>query len=563
MYPSINGSGNGSTTTTVDEPKNEQAAEAALIGPPLTLGYKPSMPVTQFFTRSNAQNIAVLWQRVEEMLCHPHVSLPYGYYKSGIAHAVFEVECDQPKVKEFIQAQVERFWERSLDQVQNVYDYGWLGAEASYRLEKGLLCFDGLSSFYPLDASVLTFQQRYRGIRVQNVEGSQGKITLWGPRKWPAKGVWFTHNRRFHRWYGRSQLLGALRPYLRLADRDGAEEVVDGGVFRFAYRGPEIRYPPEDFKRKDNGSPDPNAARNAAREFGEQAKAGASYGLPNTRDAKGEYKWAVNWPTSTLNVSGLLDYNKALKDEISYGIGVPPELIEASETGSGWSGRKVPLIGFYVGQLRNARSILWAFKSQFGDPLVRWNFGPNIMYDIKVKLKIPDDLAGGDEQGQGEAGAPGDSAPGGVQQKGDLQLVATEPGKPRRWQHVTGKSLSTTDIGEPEGIDVASVYDSVRRAIQQRSRERTGFMMATELPGERGDEKPAEPVAVTPPQIIVNVPEQPAPIVHVHIPTQAAPIVNVTPPQVSVQMPVAKPTRKRVVRSRSGVIEAIVEEPEA
>jgi hypothetical protein len=67
------------------------------------------------------------------------------------------------------------------------------------------------------------------------------------------------------------------------------------------------------------------------------------------------------------------------------GIGVPPELLQASETGSGYSGREIPLEGYFLGQQLNATAIMEAFVRQVVTPLVRWRFGPDAKFRVKVK----------------------------------------------------------------------------------------------------------------------------------------------------------------------------------
>ena len=70
----------------------------------------------------------------------------------------------------------------------------------------------------------------------------------------PAKGVWYAHNPRYNDDYGQSQLLGSWRPWRRLAWKDAAETVIDGGFYRFAYSGPVIGYPDETYQSAP-GSP--------------------------------------------------------------------------------------------------------------------------------------------------------------------------------------------------------------------------------------------------------------------------------------------------------------------
>src|SRR5262249_26181150 len=161
------------------------------------------------------------------------------------------------------------------------------------------------------------------------------------------------------------------------------------------------------------------SARDKAREIAENAKAGVSVALPNTRDAEKEYAWQLDWPSQTLNVDGLLNYLDRLEKRIFYGIGVPPELLEASEVGSGYSGRAIPMEGFLAGQQDNVDALVRAWRGQAGAPLVRFNFGEGAWYKLKARSLLEtkrqqaaggqggDDGGDQDENGQGQGGGGG------------------------------------------------------------------------------------------------------------------------------------------------------------
>jgi hypothetical protein len=439
----------------------EQQAENILTGDPISLGYKPTLPVSTMYNADGTPALYML-RDVEVMLTHPQVCLSLDYYKSGIAPAEFEYEASHAAVEDFARKMYECFWTKCLDKVQASYEYGWGGNEALYIVEGGYLTFDGMLDFSPRDSFVLTRRHEYVGVRVKHVEGV-GEVELWGPGKtggywqtrveqarpmpywdpdgtqhnyrvkpgeeiWrantkfnmPAKGFWFAHRRRYNQWYGHSQLYGAWRPWKRLATQDGAEQVVDGGIYRFAYRGPTVRYPAKDDQPRGNYAlgtdmSRPLTNRDKARELAENAKAGVSCALPSTTQ-DGKYVWDMEWGGNTegFKCGDLLEYIKYLKDEISYGILVPPELLEASETGSGYSGRAIPMESFFVRQQRNAERTIEAFKEQIADPLIAWNFGPDAWCKVRVKplLATKQSQARGQDPGQQPGGSqPGEQPP--------------------------------------------------------------------------------------------------------------------------------------------------------
>ena len=408
---------------------SEEQTERFLVAEPLA-GYRPEIPAMSFAgngTRPSYQEF--LWD-VENMLAHPRVVISLQYHKAGIQGMEVEVQTPDSKVGEFVTQEWDRFITRARKAAQYSYDFGRVGCAAKYCTENGLLRFDAVQALHPMDCTPLTRAGKYVGFRVKPggiVANAQIDLRAAGGFRpgSPAHGLWFVHNPRFHPFWGHSQLYGAWRPWRRLAARDGAEEVTDAGVYRFAYAGPSVRFPKEDHKRSANSAPgtDPESGRQKAREIGENLKAGASIGLPSTRyptEQGGGYLWEVEWPKHVFDVGPLLNYCSDLEKQVSLGIGVPSELFEASEVGSGYSGRAIPLEGFLLGQQDNAEALLQAWYEQVAVPLVAWNFGPGHTFQVKVKPLLqsklkqmtPPQPAGGVSVPGGVPGAP--PAPGGA-----------------------------------------------------------------------------------------------------------------------------------------------------
>lgn len=423
------------TPVGVDRSKVDQI----LTGQPLTTGYTPTMPDWAYFTSQAVPPIYLL-QDLELMLIHPIVLNALNYFKGAIAGAEFVGPPDpndpmgkarlpvsqDPAVTGFVLGQCRRYWDRGVPKVQHGYEYGWQGCENLFGEEQGVMAWTGLLDFSPRDTFLLTQDERPVGIRVKNVsipedDQRQPPIDLWtASRDIPAKGLWYAHNPRYNRYYGRSQLLGAWRPWRRLAWKDAAETVLDGGFYRLAYRGPTVRFPEKDVmapagsaytQQNSQGQP-MRPARDVARQMAEQAKAGASTGLPSTKypnEMGGGYEWEFDWGEVAFNGEPLLAYVQYLISQIREGIGVPNELIEAAESGSGYSGRAIPLEGFFLLQQRIADALLRLFVEQVLRPLVRWNFG-DVPFEVSVKSLLETKLAMRMAQGgappENQAGAP-------------------------------------------------------------------------------------------------------------------------------------------------------------
>lgn len=395
----------------------------------LTQGYVPTVPwaVGQSGT---PYPVFQLRANIEQMLWHPMVSITLEYFKSGTAGAEFwggknpddpDDEkglpiSDNPKVASFVSEQCERFWDRGVPLIQESgYPYGWSASEQVYidDPKEGVLRWDSLKDFAPQDTYILTQDSKPIGVRVKSVK-KKGDVDLWmASGQVPAKGLWYAHMPRYGQHYGRSQLMGAWLPWRRVAWRDGAEMNVDMAVYRFGYPGVVTRYPNEDlqnppgtpYSKADSQGLPRSSARDVMKRAADQYKAGGTVGLPSDRYPKemgGDYKYTWEVPKTVLNPEPLDKHIKTLYDQIAYGIGVPPELMQAAETGSGYSGRMIPMEAFLDTQQRIADRLLQLFVEQVLKPLVLWNFG-DVRWEVKVKrlLLTKADDRQGEEQGGG------------------------------------------------------------------------------------------------------------------------------------------------------------------
>lgn len=401
--------------------KQEHTAE--LLQDDMTCGYRPQIPLEALWSSGDGGLPQITLRRdLEFMQMHPVVSSAVEYYKSGISGAEFwggptpgakdpatdqgrPISPDQ-RVSQFVMAHAERFWQRGVPILQEGYVYGWAPGEHFFKESSGMLVWSHLKGFHPHDGFVLTYNYQPVGIRIKNIRDdlvdpkprrTSGAVDLWfATDSVPAKAAWYPHRPRFGQHYGRSQLIGGWRPWRRLGWRDGVEQVIDAAVYRAGYKGPVVRHPLEDVQTSQTGIPATRldgsgqprrSARDVARQMVEWAKAGAGFTLSSAQYPPaqgGGNKWDIEWPDHVMDVRPLIEAAKYLEDQIMLGIGVPPELVKAGGTGSGYSGRSIPREAFLDGQQHVADAMLQIFVEQVIRPLVRWNFG-DVPFNIQVK----------------------------------------------------------------------------------------------------------------------------------------------------------------------------------
>ena len=468
-----------------------------------TVGYRPVMPLESLWLGGSDMPQVTLRRDLEFMQMHPVVLTALEYYKSGIAGAEFWGGPDQanpdneqgkpispdPKVSQFVLAHVERFWQRGVPLLQEGYAYGWAPGEHIYKEVQGMLVWSHMKGFHPNDSYILTLNFQPVGVRVKNIRTAPGdmapkpgQVDLWfASENIPAKACWYAHRPRFNQFYGRSQLIGAWRPWRRLGWRDAVEQVIDAAIYRAGYAGPIVRFPPGSAAptsqqgvpatRLDGGGLSRRENRDVARQFVEWAKAGAGFALSSESYPQaqgGGKKWDVERQEHVMDVGPLIKAAEYLEDQIMLGIGVPPELVKAGGTGSGYSGRSIPREAFLDGQQKVADAILQMFVEQVLKPLVLWNFG-----DVPFAVQCKSLLKSQAEDKQGEEGQQGGAQ---GQQHMEPGPKPTQPGAPpasppqpqagvQPAQPAPAMSLSTDPAVSSK---VMAIVERVRRKMANR-----------------------------------------------------------------------------------------------
>ena len=458
----------------------------------VTVGYRPVMPLESLWLAGAGDMPQITLRRdLEFMQIHPVVSNAIDYYKSGIAGAEFwggpdpinpKNEEGKPispdsRVSQFVLAHVERFWQRGMPLMQEAYVYGWAPGEHIYKEVNGMLVWSHLKAFHPNDGYVLTFKHQPVGIRVKSIrdedglslikQSTAGTVDLWFASECvPAKAAWYPHRPRFNSFYGRSQLLGAWRPWRRLGWRDAVEQVIDAAIYRAGYVGPIIKHPMEDMQTAQSGVPGTKtdssgnarrSARDVARQMAEWAKAGACFTMSSAQYPQsqgGGPKWDIVWPEHVMDVTPLIEAAKYLEDQIMLGIGVPPELVKAGGTGSGYSGRSIPREAFLDQQQRVADAMLQIFVEQVIKPLVLFNFG-EVPFEVSCKPLLK-------TQAENKQGAVKDPLP--QPGPGGQQGMVGQPpqsGSASGGQPQQSGAFSMNDPTHRRMLDI--VYDVLRR----------------------------------------------------------------------------------------------------
>lgn len=352
------------------------------------LGYRPQLPIMS--TRSAEVLGWYFFQDAEVMRIHPDIKLPLSYVMGPLHYGEWEIEASSYAAAVFAAKQLRWWWQNAFPDLQEEgYVYGWAAQELEYCEEDGFWVMDRATTFNARDVTPMILMDGQNrgnpvGVRVINLMG--GKVDLWAWRDdVPNKAIWYAHDPRSGERYGFSQIRPAWRHWRRLAGIDGIEEITDIAAYRFGCGIVEVLHPNEKVSAEDSGLPGYGVngvvhTRDIAQFIERNLKSGAGVALPSetwptTTAGGGARKWEVNIKSFTTNIGQLGEHDDRVARKCSKAIEVPPELFEAAQTGSGYSGRAIPLQGFLVSQQKRFHRATRTAMQQAICPLVRWNFG--------------------------------------------------------------------------------------------------------------------------------------------------------------------------------------------
>jgi len=328
--------------------------------------------------------LPLTWGRIMEMLTEPRIVLGLRNLKGPIiARSKFVIRCEDETVRTFIDNTLRRFWMVAASRVLKAIEWGFSCSEVTYRLRDGLVYFDNVRDLFSPDCTALVKDGKVVGavFKHNRSKKKDRRGIIAGPRC-----LWHVHDRDINPYYGRSRLYGALLPWIERNNERGFRDIRRLCFWKFSLTGQGMRYPDGNTPvRGPDGTVISYRANNEiAREILDLARAGSTFAMPGTRDENGNYLWEMI-PASTLGPpQGLDQYGDDLGSEESEGLGIPPEVINASGTG-GYAGRQVPQEGFLSTLQELAQWLTIDFIDQSLENMCMYNFGVDSgFYDIAV-----------------------------------------------------------------------------------------------------------------------------------------------------------------------------------
>jgi len=357
-------------------------------------GYRPSFLMGS--VHAEDLNWWTFARDIRVMRRHSAILKPLNYILGALSNVEWTIEASGPEEADFAAKQLQWFWTNAFHRVfTEAAIYGWSAAECVYKLQDGLMVQDEIKVFSSWDCMpLLSRDGKPVGIQVNSGSGFEscgGLSKFWAFRDdIPNKGLWFSHNPLHGGRFGESILRPAWIYWRMLKGRDGAHETAAIAMYRYGTGIIKVWFPPAANKVADEYAP-PNAVsgrvsnRDVAGIIGESIKSGSVVKLPSLFDDNGNKLWDVAVETPNTNLDTILSYVRYLEEACSDALGVYPELLRASESGSGYRGREVPLQGFLQAQQPTVNHYTKEWQKQVCDLLVKWNFGADAWVRITPK----------------------------------------------------------------------------------------------------------------------------------------------------------------------------------
>ncbi len=317
-----------------------------------------------------------LW--IQAMMRDPHVWYGMELLKGPIiSKAKFIVEADNQEVADYVQRQIDNFWNRGITKAIDCLIWGYACSEVIYEFNEEQNCIDfkDLRYLQPRDVRPVTKDGALTGVEIRNTKDLQknGQPKYLGQKK----VLWTVHDKKTHRWFGRSRLEGAFDSWWEIWQPKGYRGIRHLWFYKNAFSGGVLYYPDGTTEDPMTGEQIPNVV--LATQMMDRKETGSSIALPNKTGDSRDWEWED--AKSNAIPEGLMEYGDYLRDEIWEGLGVPPEVARTEDSG-GFAGRRVPQQAFYSYLQEIANEFVYDFDEQIlKNNLVKLAFG-------KVSYKI-------------------------------------------------------------------------------------------------------------------------------------------------------------------------------
>lgn len=314
--------------------------------------------------------IASLWRA-------PFQKVQFGAKAGGTPKGKRDAECAA-----FVKDTLARFWRESLPGIlARYFEFGFAAGGAEFRPRDGKLQLREVKALECTDVQPRVWKDgcnkgEFAGFMLRN-SGASSREWVGSPH-----AFWFAGQKRETPYHDRPPLAGMFVPWLAKNTRGGAVDCEETWFRKNAARGMEVRYPPGTSDCGTDESPQIRNNQDLAREIADYHETNGVLLLENTvNPATNEYEWEVDYAEGHGDIAGFIERVDKLDERMVKGAGIPLEVIQGSDSGSGYKGRLVSYGGF-LGTVDELTGLIIKACESWLLPLVQLNFGKDAWYEI-------------------------------------------------------------------------------------------------------------------------------------------------------------------------------------
>lgn len=366
--------------------------------------------------QSHAMNRRPVWSYFMADLMLLDHQVFFGVCLGNAPLMSLEVEVAGPhkEINEFVADQFKRIWSTSASHIFRAKYYGYIAAEIVFQQTERGWEIEKAVSRHPRDTRPLFAPENVGeftrgdlvGVRIRGLGRTYTGVIATNSVSTDLplpKSCWLTYDAEYGQYYGRAALERSYGAWWDKAMPGGAYDLRRLRNVKDSWIGDVLKYPiSKRFKLPDGTE---ITARDLARQIGEARVSGGVVVIPSDTDDKGNPYFAYQPPHAIAGEEHAKQWISDLDDDIFDGLLLPREVVEAAATGSGFSGRSVPMMMFLGTRDLEASVYVRELNNQVFKKLVEWNFGGRYCEEYTIQ-PIPLLETVGQQLGGGGIGGP-------------------------------------------------------------------------------------------------------------------------------------------------------------
>ncbi len=328
----------------------------------------------------------------------PQVRIGLSTRNGLLMAAEVEIAGDDERINRWVQHQWDALWNGSSHQLLRAKLYGFQPFEVVYQQSAGgefrwLIEVERLIDHPPGKTRLLVAEDKIVGftaevqsprseVQGQRAEvGDQKVVDLYAP-----EALVCTFDSDCASPYGCALLARAYPAWFEKWMPGGAKRTLRLRMIKDAYVGDILWYPTDRRFELPDGSE--TTYRDLAREIVESRASGGALTLPLVYDSSGNKVFDYTPPQNVPGHTQVFRWKSDLDVEIWKALEIPPEIIQASTAGSGFSGRWIPFAVALSAVHQELAEVIRCIDRDVLRPIAQLNFGRECQYQIKPRSLV-------------------------------------------------------------------------------------------------------------------------------------------------------------------------------